>query len=488
MIIRDKKEDLLNYLEDTSNVRGEASLLYLPQNTSEVLASIQECCKKRMPFTLSSGRTGTTGGAIPIEGAVISLEKLNKIISIDKEKQIIRAEAGVSLENLEEEANKFNLTFRALSTESLAFVGGAIATSASGVRGFGYGSIRRYVKGLEVVLTTGEVINIKRGKIISRGRYFDFEYGGKRFKFKVPSYRLPKVKSQAGFFVRDNMDLIDLFIGSEGTLGVITACELSLQKIPLNIFDGLVFFPKETTALIFVDKIKELKKKGELQPASLEFFDQNSLELLKGEYSFIPFAEAAVYFEQEVENEADYEVLFLKWQELIEESGASPEESIFADNSKERKKVFEFRHKIPQIINEFLREKKQVKTAGDIAVGDDEFCQMYVFYKKIAKEAKIKYVNFGHIGESHLHFNFLPCNDDEGQRARKCLKVLCRKAVSLGGTISAEHGIGKIKKPYLKIMYKEQEIKEMAALKKYFDPSCLLGLDNIFDKETLNKL
>lgn len=485
MIIRDKKQDLLNYLEDTSNVQGKAFLLYLPQNTPEVLISIQECCKKKIPFTLSSGRTGTTAGAIPSEGAVISLEKLNKIISIDKEKQTICLEAGVSLENLEKEANKFNLTFRALPTESLAFVGGAIATSASGVKGFKYGSIRKYVKGLEVVLTTGEVVNIKRGKIISRGRCFDFEYDGRRFKFKIPFYQLPKVKSQAGYFVGDNMDLIDLFIGSEGTLGIVTACELSLQKIPFNVFDGLVFFPKETMALVFVDKIKELKKKGELDPASLEFFDWDSLKLLKSEYSFIPSAKAAVYFEQEVENEAGYEALLLKWQELIEESGALPEESILADNPKERKRVFEFRHKIPQIINEFLRRKKQVKTAGDIAVGDDKFHQMYVFYKKIAKESKMKCVNFGHIGESHLHFNFLPRNDSEGQRARKYLEAFCRKAVSLGGTVSAEHGIGKIKKPYLKIMYKEHEIKEMAALKKYFDPSCLLGLDNIFDKEIL---
>ncbi len=485
MIIRDKKQDLLNYLEDTSNVKGKASLLYLPQNTGEVLESIRECCRRRIPFTLSSGRTGTTAGSVPLEGAVISLENLNKIIDIDREKQTICLEAGVSLESLEKEANKFGLTLRASPTENLAFVGGAVATSASGVRGFGYGSIRRYVKGLEVALTTGEVINIKRGKIVSKGRCFDFEYKGRRFKFKLPAYYLPKVKSQAGYFVRDDMDLIDLFIGSEGTLGVITSCELSLQKIPFNVFDGLVFFSKETDALAFVDKIKELKKKEALRPASLEFFDRNSLELLKSEYSFIPIAEAAVYFEQEIEDEADVDRLFLKWQELIEESGASLDKSIFADTQREREKIFEFRHKLPQMINEFLRKKNQVKTAGDIAVGDDKFHQMYAFYKELAKEAKIRYVNFGHIGESHLHFNFLPENDAQGRRARNYLKKFCRKAVSLGGTVSAEHGIGKVKRPYLKVMYRECEIAEMAALKKYFDPSCLLGRDNIFDKEIL---
>ena len=113
---------------------------------------------------------------------------------------------------------------------------------------------------------------------------------------------------------------------------------------------------------------------------------------------------------------------------------------------------------------------------------------MYDLYITAAEKSGIDYVNFGHIGESHLHFNFLPKNEQENYQAREYIKMFCGKAVSLGGTVSAEHGIGKIKKPYLKIMYNENEIKGMAALKKYFDPYCLLGLDNIFDKELLYKI
>ena len=487
MIIRNSVQDLLNYLEDTSNLKGKASLLYLPQNNREVLESLRDCSRKKIPFTLSSGHTGTTGGCVPSEGAVISLEKLNKIIDINQEKQTVHSQAGVTLENLEKEVNKFNLTLRASPTESLAFIGGAIATSASGVRGFGYGSIRKYVRALEVILTTGEVINIKRGEITSKQRCFEFESGGRHFKFNLPFYQLPKVKSQAGYYVKDNMDLIDLFIGSEGTLGVIVSCELNLQEIPFNIFDGLIFFSQEADALKFIEEIKRLKRKEKLKPASLEFFDKNSLELLKDEYSFIPDSESAVYFEQEVENEADFEMLLSKWQGLIEKNKAYLDKSILADTQDQRKRVFDFRHKLPQMINEFLRGNNQVKTASDITVPDDKFNQMYEFYKKVAREAKMRCVNFGHIGESHLHFNFLPSNDQEGKRAKGYLKNFCQEAVSLGGTVSSEHGIGKIKKPYLKIMYKESEIKEMAALKKYFDPLCLLGLDNIFDKELLSR-
>jgi len=485
MIIKNKKEQFLNYLEDTSNIEGNASLLYVPQAKEEISHSIRECRSKKIPFTLSSGRTGTTGGCVPCGGAVISLEELNKIIDIDRDKQTVRLESGVSLENLETEVNKFDLTLRASPTESLAFIGGAISTSASGVRGFGYGGIRNYVMEIEVHLTTGEIMNIKRGEILSKGRRFDFEHKGRRFKFDIPSYTLPEVKSQAGYFARDNMDLIDVFIGSEGTLGVITSCRVLLQKVPFGIFDGLVFFPKEENALEFVNKIKELKRSGSFYPASLEFFDKNSLEMLKQVYSFIPIADSAVYFEQETEDDKDYDSLIERWQILIEESGASLDKSNLADTPKERERIFEFRHKLPQMINEFLRQNKQIKAATDISVPGNKFREMYGFYKDIAVKSRIKYVNFGHIGESHLHFNFLPKNELESLRAKECIEVFCKRGVSLGGTVSAEHGIGKIKKYYLKTMYKENEIKEMAALKKYFDPDCLLGLDNIFEKELL---
>jgi D-lactate dehydrogenase (cytochrome) len=254
------------------------------------------------------------------------------------------------------------------------------------------------------------------------------------------------------------------------------------------VFDGLVFFNKENEALNFVDKIKLLKRNNLSGVISLEFFDRNSLELLKPEYPFVPHAEAAVYFEQECRNEKEHSFLIEKWAVLIEEYGASLDISLLADTPKEREKIFKFRHRLPQLINEFLRQHKQIKAATDIAVPCENFREMYNFYMDTAKESGLEYVNFGHIGESHLHFNFLPKSDSENLEAKKYLKIFCEKAVSLGGTVSAEHGIGKIKKPYLKIMYDGEQIREMAALKKYFDPYCLVGLDNIFEKELLFKI
>lgn len=486
MIIKKDLQELANYLEDTSNLKGKVDILYIPENKDEVLSVIGDCLRNNMPFTVVGARTGTTAGCTPREGAVISFEKLNKIIDIDRDTKIAKVQAGVCLGDLEREANKLGLSLRASPTESLAFIGGVISTCASGVRGFGYGSIRNYIKRLEIVLATKDIINIKRGEILSEAREFDFKCKDKKFKFKLPTYQMPKVKSQAGYFVKDSMDLIDLFIGSEGTLGVITCCEVMLQRMPFSVFDGLVFFKKEEAALSFVDKIKQLKKENILKPASLEFFDENSLNLLKEEYSFVPDADAAVYFEQEAQTEENCNYLLEVWQNLIEQGSSLADKSILADTSGEREKLFEFRHQLPQMINEFLRRTKQVKVATDIAVPWQNFRKMYDFYKSLACQSKIDYVNFGHIGENHLHFNFLPKNDIQAKQAREYIMEFCRKAVFLRGTVSAEHGIGKIKKPYLKIMYNQQGIKEMAALKKYFDPYCLLGLDNIFDKELLN--
>jgi len=478
MIIKKNKDEFTAYLEDTSNIPGDAQILFIPQDKDEVREALAQCSKSSVPVTCSAGRTGTTGGCVPQKGALLSLEKLNRISFIDKNRFLARVQSGVTLDELTQALKKQGLCLKAQPTESLAFVGGAVSTSASGMRGFKYGGIRRYVTGLEIVLIDGTVLSLKRGEIKAKQRNFDFEKQGRRFKFYLPSYTMPQVKHQAGYFVKDNMDLIDLFIGSEGTLGVITEIELSLQKLPAHIFDCVVFFDDEAKSLDFVDRIKKLKRKGEVDPVSLEYFDFPSLQFMSQSYPEVSKYQAAVYFEDETEKDVDSAVE--AWLERIEESGALAENTWFGDTEQERKKIFDFRHALPQKINEFLKEHKQQKVSCDIAVPGENFREMYYFYAQKAQSSGVPYLNFGHIGEEHLHFNFLPRNQAEGKKAKDQAEQFVRKAVSLGGTISAEHGIGKIKTRYLEIMYGKEHIREMADLKRYFDPQCLLGRNNIF--------
>ncbi len=485
MIIKKDRESFQSYLEDTSNIKGKADILYIPEKEKDVCKILAECAAKGKPVTISSAGTGTTGGRVPSEGAILSMERLNKIIGIDVEKKQLTAQTGVTLGKLEEELNKLNLTLRFSPTEPLAFLGGAVSTCASGPKSFKYSSIRDYVESMKVVLTDGSIMDLERGKISARGRKFNFKMCGRQFNFTLPHYTSPGIKSSAGYFTKDDMDLIDLFIGHEGTLGCITQVSLKVQNMPLDYFDCIVFFNSDSDALNFIRDIKKSESGCPFYPCALEFFDNNSLRFLKEDYPSVPVANCAVYMEQEIEFADQQEKVLDYWCSLIEKHNSTIDKCWFAEDSKNRQRIYDFRHKLPEKINEFLRVHKQQKTATDISVPEDRFEEMYAFYKKTAVKSGLHYVNFGHIGQNHLHFNFLPRNREESFKAKGYILEFIRKAVSLNGTVSAEHGIGKIKKPYLEAMYDKRTLKQMAELKKVFDPACIIGLDNIFSREML---
>ncbi len=490
MIIKKDKTEIQPYLEDTSNLAGKASILYIPSTSKEVCSLVKDCASKKMPLTIAAGGTGTTGARVPLEGAVLSIEKFDKVLDIDTANNTVKVQSGVTLADLEKKLNRSGLTLRAQPTEPLAFVGGVVSTCASGPRSFKYDSIRRYVRSLKVVFSCGNEFVIERGKYFSKDGQFDFVLKQnklkKEFKFNLPSYISPKIKSSAGYFVEKDMDFVDLFIGQEGTLGVITEVEFFVQPLVYDMFNAIVFFSRDEDALNFVNHIKTLRKSGSYSyPCSVEFFDRNSLRLLKEFYPSMPFANAAVYFEQEIEDKHKMGSLLDYWCEVIEKNNSSIDNCWFAETKKTIESLSEFRHKLPQQINEILRSNKQIKVATDIAVPDESFRKMYDFYKKEGLKSGIEYLNFGHIGQNHLHFNFLPKNEEESFKAKGYVMEFIHKAVSLKGTISAEHGIGKIKKPYLEIMYDKKHLKEMAALKKVIDPHCIFGLDNIISKELL---
>ncbi|MBD3246774.1 MAG: FAD-binding protein [Candidatus Omnitrophica bacterium] len=477
--------DLDSYLEDTSNIPGYADVVYIPDRTEEIHSALAQCRASRIPFTVSAGRTGTTGAGIPQSGALCSVENLQRIHSIDPDRGIAVIEPGVSLDDLNQAARPHGYTLRAASTEWLARAGGIVGTCASGVRGFKYGSIRTYIRSLDLLLTTGESITIRRGRHRACGRKLYAEFPRKTFDLILPGYTAPGIKTQAGYRATNDLDLIDLIIGSEGTLGIITRIVLQLQKIPFTSFYGLLFLPDERRAFRLVEHARSLTARGILCPAALEYFDARSLEFLRDENPFIPASGTAVYFEQEIEREPEYEPAMAQWVQLAETHGADAGQSILADTPQERERIFSFRHSLPQHINEYLRQHRVVKRATDIAVPRRAFRQMYRYYKTLGEESGLPYVNFGHIGESHLHFNFLPRNKKEERKAKKYLILFCERAVALGGTVSAEHGIGKLKRDLLRLMYPAHRIREMAALKHYFDPHDILGLDTIFAKELL---
>jgi D-lactate dehydrogenase (cytochrome) len=287
------------------------------------------------------------------------------------------------------------------------------------------------------------------------------------------------------------MDVIDLFIGSEGTLGVITEAELSLLPQPEGVLSGVVFFKQEEQLLAFVREargrsLQTRAQSGEgLDARALEYFDGEALKFLRERYPLVPSGAAgAVFFEQET-TAATEESLMGGWLELVEMHDALADESWFGTNEHDRAEMRAFRHALPVMVNEWLARQGQRKVSTDMAVPDGAFPEMLRFYKETLRAGRLAYVIFGHIGDNHVHVNILPRDDAEQAAARETYGRFVERAVSLGGTISAEHGVGKIKRDYLRALYGERHLREMAELKRAFDPACVLGRGNVFAEEFL---
>jgi D-lactate dehydrogenase (cytochrome) len=305
---------------------------------------------------------------------------------------------------------------------------------------------------------------------------------------------MPEVrKNAAGYYVAPEMDVLDLFIGSEGTLGVIVEVEVRLLPKPQGLLSGIVFFENEQTLLAFVREARDrslaarvsspIVREGSpvsLDARVLEYFDSESLGFLRQKYETVPAdAIGAIFFEQET-TPATEDALMDKWLGLLEQHKALTDRSWFATNEADQAKLREFRHALPVLMNEWFARHNQKKVSTDMSVPDEEFAGMLRFYQEALRVSNLKYTIFGHIGDNHVHVNILPRDDDEATKAREIYMTFIRRAVAVGGTISAEHGIGKLKREYLRELYSDRHLREMAALKRAFDPAGILGRGNIF--------
>jgi D-lactate dehydrogenase (cytochrome) len=305
---------------------------------------------------------------------------------------------------------------------------------------------------------------------------------------------MPRTRKHAsGYYVAEGMDAVDLFVGSEGTLGVITEVEAKLLPVPENVLSGVAFFASEEKLLGFVREARELSLKTRVGEAdgidarALEYFDDESLGLLRTKYHLVPEkAAGAIFFEQETTSETE-DVLMTAWLELLERHGALLDDSWFAVDEKDRARLREFRHQLPVQVNEWLARHGQRKVSTDMAVPDEAFAEILSLYKESLRSSHLRYVIFGHIGDNHVHVNILPRDDREAATARDIYLQFVRRAIETGGTVSAEHGIGKLKRDYLKLLYTEESLREMAALKHAFDPANILGRGNIFSEEILEQ-
>lgn len=489
MIIKTEQSEIQNFLVDASNYKGKCEEVYFPESKYDVVEIFQLANSLNKQITICGNRTGLTGGCVPIDGILISTDKLNKIIEINEKQKYAIVQPGVLLRDFITLVEEKNLYYPPDPTEKDCYIGGTVANNASGAKTFKYGATRDFVTGLEIILPNGEEVYLERDQQFANGYDLKLQCkSGSVINLSIPKYRMPKTKHAAGYFVKKNMDAIDLFIGAEGTFGFITEIKLKLLDKPENILSSVIFFSTENNALKFVEDAREETYKNRkdsftesIDALALEYFDGNSLKFLYEEYPNIPrHAEAAVWFEQEFSSDSE-ESIFNKWIELMEECNGDVESAWFANNEKDRKQFGEFRHAVSWKVNEYISRNNILKVGTDIAVPDQNFKEFYNFAKKIVAESNIDQIAYGHFGNSHLHLNMLPKTELEYKTAKNIYSLLCKKAAELNGTISAEHGIGKLKRDYLKLMFSENEIRQMAKLKKQIDPKLILNIGNIID-------
>jgi FAD/FMN-containing dehydrogenase len=452
-------ESIARFLEDASGFRGQAERAFVPGSAEEVREIVRRARAERAPLTVAGAGTGLTGASVPQGGWVISLERFRQI---EIGAGVARCGAAVTLKDLQAAAAGARQFFGPNPTETLASVGGVISTNAGGARSFRYGSVRRHVMSLEVTFMNGATRRFKRGE---------------RVDFPFRPVRLPgTTKNSAGYYLQPDLEWVDLLAGSEGTLGIITEAEVKLFPEPGAILSGVIFFPSDDLA---VDALDAWRPVQELR--LLEFLDEEALRFVRSSYPEIPkIARAALLIEQNLASEQDAEVD--RWTERLVEQGAIEEESWFGFSAADRERFREFRHTLPVNVIERTRRAGFPKLGTDYAVPITRGRELYYYYRERCQQFfPRQYTIYGHAGDANNHVNVFPETAEQAATGTELVYEFAKQVVSFGGTVAAEHGVGKYKKSLLKFMYSDDEIEAMREVKRRLDPDFLLGRGNIFD-------
>lgn len=516
-----------DYLKDESRQVGSAESILFAKTEEDIVKSIINCAKNNIPITTQGARTGLAASAVPYGGHIINLSRMNKVLGArytrENNRFFLRVQPGVLLVEVRkylanksfiindwDEESKEALKYMSPGewfystdpTETSASIGGIVACNASGAKSFRYGSARDHVESIRVILSDGDVLALRRGEVYAHDGKFTIKTEGKKIlKGELPKYKIPNVKKNtSGYYYKNDMDLIDLFIGSDGTLGVISEIEIELNKSQSVNWGVTMFMPDEDKALDLVRALRGEKLSDDLpviniSPSAIEIFNHNALDMLREQQKINPaFASIQEVKESyhtgiyiEIEGDSNEEV-WCKVQEIgnvMNKLGGDERDTWVARNSIYLEKLHAFRHACPECVNMKIDEIKKTdstitKLGTDMSVPNDKLKDVMHMYNEDLKRKGLNSVIFGHIGDNHLHVNIIPGNIEEYRIGKELYEIWAEKIAIMGGAVSAEHGVGKLKIPYLQKMYKVEELNEMRRLKKIFDPEQLLNRGTIF--------
>jgi FAD/FMN-containing dehydrogenase len=440
------------YEADSSGLHLIPDLVARPETVDDVIELIKNAALDRTSITCAGAQTSTTGASITDTGMLLSLRSMNHIGQLDEKARTVRVGPGALVGEIKRTVATAGLLFAPDPTsEEESTIGGAIACNASGARTFKYGATRRHVRALKLVMASGELMEFRRS---------DLE------------------KNTVGYAFAH--DPIDWFIGSEGTLGVVVEAELALVPLPPQVVGLAIFFRDEESALRFVAATRESTS---VAPRCIEYFDGLALEIARTTIpaSGIPDdAGAMAYVEEEVIGAM--ESALARWLDLIESIAPEFEPLVF-DGEARLRDARRIRHSIPATMND--RGGKH-RAAGGRKVGTD----WAVPYRKLAEAIRIarslasergieQAVIYGHAGNGHPHQNFIARNATELNAIEEVIEQTLKRILALGGTVAAEHGIGKIKRRWLPLQMNPLQISMMRAVKRDLDPLGLLAPGNI---------
>ncbi len=517
-LIRTSMQEYEEYLRDESRLAGTAQSISFPKDENEILEILAALSQDKIPITVQGARTGIAGGAAPESGHILNLNKMDQILGLRYDENLktflLKVQTGVllseireallkktfavsnwsqkSLDALELLKNSRTYFFSPDPTETSASIGGMVACNASGARSFKYGSTRKHIEALRIILVDGDTIFVRRGEHKTQGRSFIVKTeSGRTIEGNVPKYMMPNVKNASGYYVEDDMDLVDVFIGCEGTLGIITEIDLRLLPHPKYIYCLTTFFTSEDKALKYIRAVREKEEK----PASIEYFNHKALNLLREQKKSKPaFSDildmpdhfhTAVYVEYHGDLEEAVTNMILEASKAIVACGGREEDTWLALNTQTMQQLHAFRHAVPESVNLLIDERRKTepnltKLGTDMAVPDEQLEEIIDLYNTCLQKEGLDSVTFGHIGNNHVHVNILPRNQDDYAKGKSLYTKWASEVIKMGGTVSAEHGIGKMKKTLLKEMLGEEGINEMKALKALFDVDFRLNPGNLF--------
>ena len=486
--------DLLqSFLSDAAHVPGgTAQGVVFPADVNEV-AAIVAAAKRILPV---GAQSSLTGGATPRGDVVLSMRRLARIDEPDG--GTVRAGAGVPLSELHRFLAARDLYYPPAPTFDGAFVGGTVATNAAGAATFKYGVTRHWVAGLVVVLADGSILELTRGDVrASEQGLFEIDTVRRGVvSVRIPSYTVPThlPKLSAGYFTMPRLDLVDLFVGSEGTLGVIVEATLRVKQRPLRCVALVTCESEEQAVKVSAGLRAEAERVHDpLEVAAIEYIDSKSLQLLD-EATFAragiarPAAPATLLLVQ-LETEKGVDPALARFQELLQGHRVDSDPIVaLPDDERTAARLFELREAVPAAVNARVAAAKArvhpdiQKTAGDFIVPSASIDRAFALYRDAFERRGLDYAIWGHISDGNLHPNLIPRSLDDVEKGRDALREMARGVIALGGAPLAEHGVGRnpIKQMFLRDLYGEQGIEEMRAVKRALDPEGKLAAGVLF--------